>query len=95
MSVFDMDGMGPALDGMVPALAAKVAENEINDAQGAQNRRGLVMRASIRNCICNLELGEEDNLAEVAQANVLTEVTDYNPDNPPMDNQEAVTTKAL
>jgi hypothetical protein len=43
MSVFDMDGMEPALDGMVPAPAAKVGiENEINDAQGAQNRRGLV-----------------------------------------------------
>ncbi len=39
MSVFDMDGMKPALDGMVPAPAAKVGiENEINDAQGAQNR---------------------------------------------------------
>ncbi len=45
MSVFDMDGMKPSLDGMVPALAAKVGiENEINDAQGAQNRRGPVMR---------------------------------------------------
>jgi hypothetical protein len=44
-----------------------------------------------RSCIDsvhNLELGEEDNLAEVAQANVLTEVTNNNPDNPPMDNQE-------
>jgi hypothetical protein len=41
-----------------------------------------------RSCIDsihNLELGEEeeDNLAEVAQANVLTEVTDNNPDDPP------------
>ncbi len=44
MSVFDMDGMELALDGMVPALAAEVGmENEINDAQGAQNRRGPVM----------------------------------------------------
>jgi hypothetical protein len=69
MSVFDMDGMEPDLDGMVPALTAKVGiENEINDTQGAQNRRGLVMRASMRNCICNLEVGEEDNLVEVAQA---------------------------
>ncbi len=39
-----MDGMKPALDGMVPALAAKVGiENEINDTQGAKNRRGPVM----------------------------------------------------
>jgi hypothetical protein len=45
--------------------------------------------------IHNLELGEEDNLAEVAQANVLTEVIDNNPGNPPSDNQEAVTTTAL
>ncbi len=67
--MFDMDGMEPDLDGMVPALTAKVGiENEINDTQGAQNRRGLVMRASMRNCICNLEVGEEDNLVEVAQA---------------------------
>jgi hypothetical protein len=45
MSVFNMDGMEPALDGMVPAPAAEVGiENEINnDAQGAQNRRGPVM----------------------------------------------------
>jgi hypothetical protein len=44
MSVFDMDGMEPALDGMVPAPAVKVGiENEINNTQGAQNRRGLVM----------------------------------------------------
>ncbi len=44
MSVFNLDGMEPALDRMVPAPAAKVGiENEINDAQGAQNRRGLVM----------------------------------------------------
>jgi hypothetical protein len=53
------------------------------------------MRASTRNCICNLELGEEDNLAEVAQANMLTEDTDNNPDDPPTDNQEAVTNTAL
>ncbi len=39
----------------------------------------------------NLELGEEDNLAGVAQANVLTEVTNNDPDNPPTDNQEVVT----
>jgi hypothetical protein len=45
--------------------------------------------------IHNLELGEEDNLAEMAQANVLTEVTDNNPDNPPTDNQEVVTNTAL
>jgi hypothetical protein len=57
MSVFDIDGMKPALDRMVPAPAAKVGmESEINDAQGAQNRRALVMHASTRNCICNLEL---------------------------------------
>jgi hypothetical protein len=74
MSVFDMDGMEQALDGMVPALAMEVGmENEINHAQGAQNRRGPVMHASTRNCIHNLQLGEEDNLAKVAQANVLTE----------------------
>jgi hypothetical protein len=43
--VFDMDRMEPALDGMVLAPAAKVGmENEINDAQGSQNRRGPVMR---------------------------------------------------
>jgi hypothetical protein len=45
--------------------------------------------------IHNLELGEEDNLAEVAQANVQIEATDNNPDNPPMDNQEVVTNTAL
>jgi hypothetical protein len=45
--------------------------------------------------IHNLELGEEDNLAEVAQANVLPEVTNNNPDNPPKDNQEVVTSIAL
>jgi hypothetical protein len=96
MSVFDMVGMQLALDKMVPATAAKVGmENEINDAQGAQNRRGPVMHASTRNCICILELGEEDNLAEVAQANMLTEDTDNNPDNPPTDNQEAVANTAL
>ncbi len=40
--MFNMDGIEPALDGMVPALATKVGiENEINDAQGA--RRGPVM----------------------------------------------------
>ncbi len=44
MSVFNMGGMEQALDGMVPALAVKVGiENEINDAQGAQNRRSPVM----------------------------------------------------
>ncbi len=43
--MFDMDGMEPVLDRMVPAPAAKVGmENEINDVQGAQNRRGPVMR---------------------------------------------------
>jgi hypothetical protein len=42
--VFDMDGMEPAPDRMVLAPAAIVGiENEINDPQGAQNRRGLVM----------------------------------------------------
>jgi hypothetical protein len=81
---------------MVPAPAAKVGiENEINDAQGAQNRRGPVMHASTRNCIHNLELGEEDNLTGVAQANVLTVVINNNPDNPQMDNQEVVTNLAL
>jgi hypothetical protein len=45
MSVFHMDGMELALDGMVPAPAAKVGiENEINYAQGAQNRKGPVVR---------------------------------------------------
>jgi hypothetical protein len=38
MSVFDMDGMKPALDGMVPAGAKVRIENEINDAQGAEYR---------------------------------------------------------
>jgi hypothetical protein len=39
MSEFDIDGMKPALDGMVPAPAAKVGiENEINDAQRAEYR---------------------------------------------------------
>jgi hypothetical protein len=94
--VFDMDRNEPAPDGLVPAPAAKVGmENEINDTQGAQNRRGPIMCASTRKCICNLELGKEDNLAEVAQANVLTEVTNNNPDNPPTDNQEAVANTAL
>jgi hypothetical protein len=45
--------------------------------------------------IHNLELGEEDNLAEVAQANMLTEVTNKDPDDPPTDNQEVVTNTAL
>jgi hypothetical protein len=45
--------------------------------------------------IHNLELGKEDNLAEVAQANMLTEVTNNHPDNPPTDNQEVVTNTAL
>jgi hypothetical protein len=91
MSVFNIDGMEPALDGMVPAPAAKVGmENETNGAQGAQNRRGLVMRASTRNCICNLEVG-----GEVYLANELTEVTNNDPDDPPMDNQEAVTNTSL
>jgi hypothetical protein len=45
-----MDGMKPALDRVVPAPVAKVRmENEINDIQGAQNRRGPVMHASTRN----------------------------------------------
>jgi hypothetical protein len=39
------------------------------------------MHASTINCIHNLELGEEDNIAGVAQANVLTEVTNNDPDN--------------
>jgi hypothetical protein len=43
----------------------------------------------------NLELGEEDNLAKVAQSNVLTEVTTNNPDNPTIDNQKVVTNIAL
>jgi hypothetical protein len=43
--MFDIDRMEPALDGMVqPAPAAKVGlEAKISDAQGAQNRRGLVV----------------------------------------------------
>jgi hypothetical protein len=51
-----------------------------------------------RSCIDsihNLELGEEDNLAEVAQATVLTEVTDNNPDHPQTDNQEVVPNTTL
>ncbi len=92
MSVFDMDKIEPALDGMVPALAAEVGmENEINDAQGAQNRRGPVMRWQY----LQSEIREEDNLAKVAQANVLTEATNNDPDDPPMDNQEVVTNTAL
>jgi hypothetical protein len=54
-------------------------------------------KGEARSCIDsiqNLELGEEDNLAEVSQANVLTEVTNKNPDNSP-DNQEVVTSTAL
>ncbi len=91
-----MDGMEPALEGTVPAPVVEVGmENEINNAQGAQNRRGLVMRESMRNRIHNLELGEEDNLVEVAQANMLTEDMGNNPDNPPADNQEAITNTAL
>ena len=53
------------------------------------------MHASTRNYIHNLELGEQDNLAEVAQANMLTGVTNNDPDNPPTDNQEVVTSIAL
>ncbi len=98
MSVFDIDGMEPALDGMEPSLVAKVGkENEDNYAQGSGNRRGLVMRASTRNRVCNLELrGEDDDLAEGARTNVLTDDTDStnpnpppNPSNPLTDNQEA------
>jgi hypothetical protein len=59
--------------------------------RGHKNRRGPVSIGSIH----NLELGKEDNLAEVAQANVLTELTDNNPDVPPTDNQEVVTNTAL
>jgi hypothetical protein len=52
MSVFAMDGMEPALDGMVPIPAAEVGmKNEINNTQGTQNRRGPVMHASTRNYI--------------------------------------------
>jgi hypothetical protein len=81
---------------MVPAPAAEVGiENEINDPHKTQNRRGLVMHGSTRNCFHNLELGEEDNLAGIAQANVLTQVTNNDPDNPPMDNQEVVTNIAV
>ena len=77
---------------MIPAPVAKVGiENEINEAQGAQNREAWSCIDSIH----NLELGEEDNLAGVAQANVLTEVTNNDPDNPPTDNQEVVTNMAL
>jgi hypothetical protein len=50
---------------------------------------------SIIDSIHNLEFGEEDNLAGVAQANVLTEVTNNDPDNPPTYNQEVVTNIAL
>jgi hypothetical protein len=94
--VFDMDRMEPALDGMVPAPAAAVGmENEINDSQGSQNRRGPVIHASTRNCIHNLELGKEDILAGVARANVLTEDMDNDSDDPPTDKQEAFTNTAL
>jgi hypothetical protein len=92
MSVFDMDRLEPALDGMVPAPAAKVGiENEINGAQGAKTGEAWSCNDSIH----NLELREEDNLAEVAQANVLTEATGNDPDNPPTDNQDVVTNTAL
>ncbi len=70
-----MDRMEPALDRMEPAPVAKVGmENKINDATGSQNGSR------------NLELGEEDNnLAEVAWTNVLTEDTDNtDPDPPPI-----------
>jgi hypothetical protein len=77
---------------MVPAPAAKVGiENGINDTQGAQKGKARSCIDSIR----NLELGEEDNLTEVSQANLLTEVTNNNPNNPPTDNQEVVTNTAL
>jgi hypothetical protein len=57
---------------MVPAPAAKVGiENEIKDTQGAQTGEARSCIDSIH----NLELGEEDNLAGVAQANAITEVT--------------------
>jgi hypothetical protein len=45
--------------------------------------------------IHNLEIVEEDNLAGVAQANVLTEVTNNGPDNPLTDSQKVVTNIAL
>jgi hypothetical protein len=38
MSVFDMDGMKQALNGMVPAEAKVGIENEINETQGAEYR---------------------------------------------------------
>ena len=39
MSVFDIEGMKPALNEMVPAPVAKVGiENELNDAQGTEYR---------------------------------------------------------
>ena len=86
-----MDGMEPALDGMIQAPAAKVGmENEITP----RGHKTGEARSRV-DSICNLELGEEDNLAEVAQANMLTEDTDNNPDDPLMDNQEAVTNTAV
>jgi hypothetical protein len=85
MIVFDKNRMEPALDGMEPAPAAKVGmENENNDTQGSQNRRGPVTRASTRNRSCNLKLGEEDNnLAEGARTNVLTDDMDGTDPYPP------------
>jgi hypothetical protein len=52
-------------------------------------------RSFVDSRIHNLELGEKDKLAGLAQANVLTEVTNNDPDNPPTDNQEVVTNIAL
>ncbi len=76
---------------MVPAPAAKVGmENEITP----RGHKTGEARSRV-DSICNLELGEEDNLAEVAQANMLIEDMDNDPDNPPTDNQEVVTTTAL
>jgi hypothetical protein len=45
--------------------------------------------------IHNLKLGEEDSLAEVAQANVLTEITNNDLNNTLTDSQEVVTNIAL
>ncbi len=67
MSVFDMDGMKPALDWMVPALAAKVGLR-MKSMTPMEHKTGEAQ--SCVDSIHNLQLGEENNLAGVAQANV-------------------------
>jgi hypothetical protein len=48
MSVFDMDGMKPALDGMVPAPVAEVGiENEINRPRGTKEDQEVVTNIAL------------------------------------------------